>query len=205
MPDMIVSSRMIIQRYHVDSPATVFIYLTLFILLTAHPFAHAKEFPLRGETGKKLRVISSSSKSHIPTSTTEDAETLPPYDMENPQAKGIILTFGQWPETKERTLILDKTTSAGLTMAIELTRFKTWVFEWPELENAKKALEICDALSVIPSLEYCEPDYLLAPAKFNDDTWRSQTEGLAGDSFTLEYTQINAILDNVYGSVDYRI
>ena len=90
-------------------------------------------------------------------------------------------------------------------MVIELTRFKTWVFEWPEWENAKKALEICDALSAIPSLEYCEPDYLLTPAKFYDDTWRSQTEGLAGDSFTLEYTQINAILDNVYGSVDYRI
>ncbi len=165
MPDMFVPSRMIIQRYQVDRPVTVFIYLALFILLTAHPFAHAKEFPLQGEAGEKLSIISSSSKNHVPTSTTEDAETLPPHNMDIPQAKGIILTFGQWPGAKERTLILDKTTTAGLSMVIELARFKTWVFEWPEWENAKKALEICNALSAIPSLEYCEPDYLLGPAK----------------------------------------
>ena len=30
-------------------------------------------------------------------------------------------------------------------------------------------------------------------------------QGLAGDSLTLEYTKINAILDNVSGNVDYRI
>ena len=40
---------------------------------------------------------------------------------------------------------------------------------------------------------------------FYNDAWRAQMEELAGDSLTLEYTQINAILDNVSGSVDYRI
>ena len=40
---------------------------------------------------------------------------------------------------------------------------------------------------------------------FYNDAWRAQMEELAGDTLTLEYTQINAILDNVSGSVDYRI
>ena len=40
---------------------------------------------------------------------------------------------------------------------------------------------------------------------FYNDTWRAQMEELAGDSLTLEYTHINAILDNVSGGVDYRI
>ena len=40
---------------------------------------------------------------------------------------------------------------------------------------------------------------------FYNDAWRAQMQKLAGDSLTLEYTQINAILDNVSGSADYRI
>ena len=41
--------------------------------------------------------------------------------------------------------------------------------------------------------------------EFYNDAWRTQMQGLAGDSLTLEYTKINAILDNVSGNVDYRI
>ena len=40
---------------------------------------------------------------------------------------------------------------------------------------------------------------------FYNDVWRAQMQELAGDSVTLEYLHINAILDNVSGEVDYRI
>ena len=40
---------------------------------------------------------------------------------------------------------------------------------------------------------------------FYNDVWRAQMEELAGDTVTLEYLHINALLDNVSGNVDYRI
>ncbi len=40
---------------------------------------------------------------------------------------------------------------------------------------------------------------------FYNDAWRAQMEQMGGDSVTLEYTRINAVLDNVSGDVNYRI
>lgn len=40
---------------------------------------------------------------------------------------------------------------------------------------------------------------------FYNDNWAAQMKAVAGDSVTLEYTHINAVLDNLSGNVDYRI
>ena len=40
---------------------------------------------------------------------------------------------------------------------------------------------------------------------FYNEDWKTQMSAMAGDSVSLEYTRINAILDNVAGEVDYRV
>ena len=89
---------------------------------------------------------------------------VPAFDTENPQANGLILTFHRWPDEKEAALILQKIEGAGLQKTKEFERFKTWVFEWPELREGVKAQKVCNSLPELSSLEYCEPNYLLGPA-----------------------------------------
>jgi hypothetical protein len=40
---------------------------------------------------------------------------------------------------------------------------------------------------------------------FYNEEWSAQMKAVAGDTVLLEYTRINAILDNLSGEVDYRI
>jgi hypothetical protein len=40
---------------------------------------------------------------------------------------------------------------------------------------------------------------------FYNEGWAAQMKTMAGDSVTVEYTRINAVLDNVTGEVDYRV
>lgn len=89
------------------------------------------------------------------------------FDRNNPQAKGIILAFHHWPNTQEEQIILHETAAAGLKKTKALSRFKVWLFEWPEYRTATTAQSVCSTLldtqPDIASLEYCEPNYLLIP------------------------------------------
>ena len=89
---------------------------------------------------------------------------IPKFDPKNPKARGIILSFHHWPDEEEAAEILQKTTASGLNKMREIERFKTWVFEWPELREGREAQEVCNSLPESASLEYCEPNYLLGPA-----------------------------------------
>ena len=142
---------------------SAFIYLVLITPFASGPSASGMEFPLRNDAGKKIFAASSSPQSSAPASETKEPEAVPHLNRENPQANGIILAFYHWPDEEEKTLILEKTTAAGLKKTNELPQFKAWIFEWPELQKGIKALKVCDALPDISSLEYCEPDYLLTP------------------------------------------
>jgi len=89
---------------------------------------------------------------------------VPAFDREHLKARGIILSFHRWPDEKEVSALLQKTTAAGLNKTAEIERFKVWVFEWPELREGIEAQEVCASLPSLSSLVYCEPDYLLDPA-----------------------------------------
>ena len=137
----------------------VFICLVLFC-----SFVAGTVFPLQDDAGEKIFAASSSLQSSDLSLETKESEAIPDFNPGNSRARGIILGFYHWPDEEEKTLILERTAAAGLKKTIELPLFKSWIFEWPELEMGIKAIEVCDSLSDIPSLEYCEPDYLLGPA-----------------------------------------
>ena len=101
---------------------------------------------------------------HVASGVEAPPTDFPEFDLENPKASGIILSFHHWPDEEEAAEILQKTTAAGLNKMREIERFKTWVFEWPKLREGIKAQEVCDSLPQLSSLAYCEPDYLLDPA-----------------------------------------
>ena len=78
---------------------------------------------------------------------------------------GIILAFHRWPDEDERRIILEKTAAAGLTKTEEIPRFKIWLFEWGEWRKAAAAEKICRSLQDLSPVDYCEPDFLLGPAR----------------------------------------
>ena len=75
------------------------------------------------------------------------------------------MAFHRWPNEKEKALIVKKLTEAGLKKKSEYKRDKTWVFRWPEWHKAIDAKKLCKELSTLSSVDYCEPNYLLGPAK----------------------------------------
>jgi len=136
-------------------------------------FAHGSEAPL--EIGfmpeasqiqtKKLTTKNEKSVIQISQSKPRTETSVPPSDNDEPQAQGIILAFKVWSlEKKNQTSLFEKLTQAGLKKNAEFKRFKIWIFEWPELHDAIKAEKLCDELSTLFFVDYCEPDYLLEPA-----------------------------------------
>ena len=110
------------------------------------------------------RVLALSFGAMIGFSWVVLAENPPKFDPDDPRAKGVILVFYHWPDEEEKTAILEKTGSAGLKKTTEIALFKAWIFAWPQWKKGINAGEVCESLADIPSLEYCEPDYLLGPA-----------------------------------------
>ena len=91
-------------------------------------------------------------------------------DSDRSKAKGLILTFEDWPpDGADTDPLLRKLHSAGLKAARKLPRFRVWVFEWDEWNEGRRAEYLCmellldDRTSTL--LESCEPDYLLHPAR----------------------------------------
>ncbi len=134
----------------------------LCFLLLAH-FAGGTAFSLKDAAGQNGLVLAGSSSSRHPAAVaeTKKQESVPAFDLDDPQAKGIILAFHRWPDKEEETVILEKTAEAGLTKKAELSVFKAWIFEWVEWQKGVTAREACNGLPELSSLEYCEPDYLL--------------------------------------------
>ena len=107
-------------------------------------------------------LASNSTGSSIPQYITNSS-----YQNQALQAMGVILKFHHWPDEQEKTLILQKIETANLKLKRESSLFKTWVFEWEERKSAKIAKQVCSSLpSQLSSLDYCEPDYIHAPAFF---------------------------------------
>ena len=124
--------------------------------------------PLKGPEESQTKIQKSASKNPVKplkTSPKEPPESIPAFDKDNPQAKGVILSFHRWPNEEEKALLLKKLTKAGLKKKLEIKRFKTWIFEWPEWHKGKKAIRLCKKISDLPFLEYCEPNFLLGPAQ----------------------------------------
>ena len=91
-------------------------------------------------------------------------------DPGSSKAKGLILTFEDWPpDGVDTEPLLRKLYSAGLKAARKLPRFRVWVFEWDEWQEGRRAEYLCMELLVDDRtsslLESCEPDYLLHPAR----------------------------------------
>ena len=123
-------------------------------------------FPLQDAAGQIRPVLagSLSSQRPVPVAETKIPEPLPEFDLDNPQAIGIILAFHRWPDEDEQRIILEKTREAGLTKTEEIPRFKIWLFEWDEWRKAATAEKVCRSLRDLSFVEYCEPDSLLGPA-----------------------------------------
>ena len=98
----------------------------------------------------------------------------PNFDENNPQAKGVILSFHQWPSVLEKELIINHLKTKNLIKKAEIKRFKVWIFDWPEWRTVVEAETVCGNLPDVSSLESCEPDYLLDTASYNDKTFPQQ-------------------------------
>ena len=164
-------------------------------LLTASFFVFGVKFPSEANVGKekvllaiflpsksfaekpKKRILKSTSKKpakSLETSQKEPAESVPDFDVNNPQAKGVILVFHCWPNEREKVSFLKKLTKAGLKKKSELKRFKAWIFEWPEWHKGEEAEKLCKKISDLSFLDYCEPNYLLGPAQTLQEKDHSQ-------------------------------
>ena len=91
-------------------------------------------------------------------------------DSDSSKAKGLILTFEDWPpDGADTDPLLQKLHSAGLKTARKFPRFRVWVFEWDEWQEGRRAENLCIELLLEDRtsslLESCEPDYLLHPAR----------------------------------------
>ena len=91
-------------------------------------------------------------------------------DSDSSKAKGLILTFEDWPpDGADTDPLLRKLHSAGLKAARKFSRFRVWVFEWDDWQDGRRVENLCIELllddrtsSLFAS---CEPDYLLQPAR----------------------------------------
>ncbi len=100
-----------------------------------------------------------------PVEKPEDAAVSqePWYEM---MTQGIILAFHEWPDEREKTLILQATEKAGLKKSKEeLPYTKVWFFRWTdnELRHVIEAHMTCVRISKIFSLRYCRPERMPRP------------------------------------------
>ena len=97
-------------------------------------------------------------------------ETPSGFDPGSSKAKGLILTFEDWPpDGVDTDLLLRKLHSAGLKAARKLPRFRVWVFDWDDWQEGSRAENLCMELLLddrtASLFESCEPDCLLHPAR----------------------------------------
>ena len=111
------------------------------------------------------------------------------------QARGVVLSFHEWPDENESRQILAYTSSQALTklraspsqglsesLIQRLGWKKKWIFIWADGLRAKsvgEAYKICFDFPEISSLFSCEPDYLDLPDFLNHlkNKWRNKIGG----------------------------
>ena len=79
------------------------------------------------------------------------------------KARGIIVKFKTWPKEQEKALVLQKVASANFQQTEELELVKTFIFTWSEWQSATQAKALCQSLSTLSFVKYCEIDSQLPP------------------------------------------
>ena len=143
----------------------------IFLFSTTCFFANGAESSSTVDIGTtRFLLAKSSSKSSAPAHKPAKY-FLPNFNVDSPEAKGLILKFHRWPNEKEKVVILEKIKKAGLKKGVEVQRFKIWTFEWGDKwHKGAEVQKLCEKFSGISSLKYCEPDYIVSPAVQKQET-----------------------------------
>ena len=165
---------------------------------------------------KSLSVKSSSSKKFLSVAQKERFLSLPVFDRNIPMAKGIIIRFHRWPGKEERDAILKELEKSDLEKKSEIQRFNIWIFEWPNLQKKAKAKKLCETVSSLPSLKYCQPDLLINPAVQGGSQEKKQeimsqggTEYIMlrawASNRNLDFPELMNVVDNMYEETVFYI
>ena len=77
-----------------------------------------------------------------------------------PKARGIILKFRHWPDKGERRHIITQVGKQGGFQKVKtISSMQMLAFSWSRLRSEGKARGVCEDISQIKNLEYCEPDF----------------------------------------------
>ena len=108
-----------------------------------------------------------STKSQTPSQQKPDKlQRFSPDEMresEELKARGVIVKFHRWPNSKEQKEIIRKLKAASLKKTKSIRSFQTWLFEWSEggLKLSRLGKEACKTLKGLSSVKRCNPDHLL--------------------------------------------
>ena len=103
----------------------------------------------------------------VSSSQAEEIEVEKPLSAtrkSEPKAQGVILKFSEWPSPEEQS-IKDRLKKAGLEESLKIERFKVWVYKWKSVRSAIENEDLCSDFSALSSVQSCELDLLLEPAK----------------------------------------
>lgn len=150
----------------------LFCFLSICFIVSS--FANGSEPVLSHQpTGHLLAKLRKKSE-HFPKNLKKpidirsNKKSTPSFDRKNPKAKGIIITFNQFPPNQKKIKpLLRKLKKEGLKLKSQFPFLESWVFEWAKWQKAKKAQILCLELVTHPQLSHyakvCEPDFLLKP------------------------------------------
>ena len=84
-------------------------------------------------------------------------------ESEELKARGVIVKFHRWPNSKEQKEIIRKLKAASLKKTKSIRSFQTWLFEWSEggLKPSSLGEIACKTLKGLSSIKRCNPDHLL--------------------------------------------
>lgn len=80
----------------------------------------------------------------------------------NTKSPGIIVSFKNWPTTKQKEKLLKIMKDAGLKKKLELKIITAWSFLWPEAREIKKSNQICKKVELLSFVKYCEADQFVS-------------------------------------------
>ena len=84
------------------------------------------------------------------------------------QSAGVILSFHQWPDPKQKQILIDHLKKEGLIQTKSFDRYKIWIFSWEDskskkiLKSKKKAVQVCKNLPKLSAVKYCESNTLVS-------------------------------------------
>ena len=114
------------------------------------------------QEGKKL-----SRKSHNSPSEKQDISQSSFFDKmrkkENLKARGVIVKFHRWPDSKQQKEIVRRLKASGLKKTKSIRNVQTWLFEWSkeDLKPSGFAQSACKKLKDLSHVKRCNPDQLL--------------------------------------------